>query len=114
MDIAHRAASTSSGSCQVVSTAAALHAYAAEIRDAELARALARLDDLSAADAVVVQALAERIVGRLLDRPVTLLKADAEGAKMAHVLRKLFRLEPEAERPARRAGESPTTVAQQR
>jgi len=72
----------------------ALRAYAAEICDAEVARALARLQGLSAPDAFVVRALGERIVGKVLDRPMALLEAHAEGANMARVLRQLFRLEP--------------------
>jgi hypothetical protein len=87
---------------QVVPTIAALRAYAAEIRDAEVAHALARLGDLSPREALVVRALAQRIVGRLLHRPMTALRADAEGANMARVLRQLFQLEPEAEQPGRR------------
>jgi glutamyl-tRNA reductase len=84
---------------QVVPTIAALRAYAAEVRDAEIAHALARLGDLSPRDAFVVRALAQRIVGKLLHRPLTALKADPEGANMAQVLRQLFQLEPEAEQP---------------
>jgi glutamyl-tRNA reductase len=81
---------------QVVPTIGALRAYAAAIRDAEIAHALARLGDLSPRDAFVVRALAQRIVGKLLHRPLTALKADAEGANMAQVLRQLFQLEPDA------------------
>jgi glutamyl-tRNA reductase len=82
---------------QVVPTIAALRAYAAEVRDAEVEHALARLADLSPRDAFVVRALAQRIVGKLLHRPLTVLKADAEGANMAQVLRQLFQLEPDAD-----------------
>ena len=82
---------------QVVPTIAALRAYAAEVRDAEIAHALARLGDLSPRDAFVVRALAQRIVGKLLHRPLTVLKGDAEGANMAQVLRQLFQLEPEGD-----------------
>jgi glutamyl-tRNA reductase len=82
---------------QVVPTIAALRAYAAEVRDAEIAHALARLGDLPARDAFVVRALAQRIVGKLLHRPLTVLKADAEGANMAQVLRQLFQLELDTE-----------------
>jgi glutamyl-tRNA reductase len=78
---------------QVVPTIAALRAYAAEVRDAEVQHALERLGDLSTRDAFVVRALAQRIVGKLLHRPITVLKADAEGANMAQVLRALFQLE---------------------
>jgi glutamyl-tRNA reductase len=84
---------------QVVPTIAALRAQAAEIHDAEVARALARLGHLSEADAFVIRAMAQRIVGTLLQRPMTALRADAEGANMAHVLQRLFGLEPMAETP---------------
>jgi glutamyl-tRNA reductase len=82
---------------QVVPTIGALRAYAAEVRDAEVAHALARLGDLPPRDAFVVRALAQRIVGKLLHRPLTVLKADAEGANMAQVLRQLFQLELDGE-----------------
>jgi glutamyl-tRNA reductase len=82
---------------QVVPTIAALRAYAAEVRDAEVEHALARMGDVSPRDAFIVRALAQRIVGKLLHRPLTVLKADAEGANMAQVLRQLFQLEPIAE-----------------
>jgi glutamyl-tRNA reductase len=82
---------------QVVPTIAALRAYAAEVRDTEIAHALARLGELSPRDAFIIRALAQRIVGKLLHRPLTVLKADAEGANMAQVLRQLFQLEVDAE-----------------
>jgi glutamyl-tRNA reductase len=82
---------------QVVPTIAALRAYAADVRDAEVEHALARLGDLPARDAFVVRALAQRIVGKLLHRPLTVLKADPEGANMAQVLRQLFQLEHDAD-----------------
>jgi hypothetical protein len=81
----------------VIATIAALRTYAVEIRDAEVTRALARLENLSARDAFVVRALAQRIVDELLRGPMTVLEVDAEGANMAHILRQLFQLEPEAE-----------------
>jgi glutamyl-tRNA reductase len=84
---------------QVVPTIAALRAYAADVRDTEIAHALARLGDLSPRDAFVVRALAQRIVGKLLHRPLSVLKADAEGANMAQVLRQLFQLELDVEPP---------------
>jgi glutamyl-tRNA reductase len=82
---------------QVVPTIAALRAYAAEVRDAEVDHALARLGDLSPRDAFVVRALAQRIVGKLLHRPLTVLRADPEGANMAQILRRLFQLELDSE-----------------
>jgi glutamyl-tRNA reductase len=95
----HCSRSVSSCACQVVPTIAALRSYATEIRDAEVTRALARLGNVSAGDAVVVRALAQRIVDRLLHRPAMLLEGDSEGANMAHVIRQLFQLQPEAEWP---------------
>jgi len=84
---------------QVVPTIAALRTYAADVRDAEVEHALARLGDLSPRDAFVVRALAQRIVGKLLHRPLTVLKADAEGANMAQVLRQLFQLDLDTDQP---------------
>ncbi len=95
---------------QVVPTIAALRAYAADVRDAEVAHALARLGDLSPRDAFVVRALAQRIVGKLLHRPLTVLKADAEGANMAQVLWKLFQLELDAEPEAACPSAGPSDV----
>ena len=83
-------------SCDVVPTVVALRAYAAEICDAEVAHALARLEGLSGRDAFVVRALAERIVGNVVDRPIARLQTHPEGANMARILRQLFQLEPEA------------------
>ena len=77
----------------VVPTVEALQVYAAKICDAEVARALGRLGTLSTRDVLVVRALGHRIVRSLLQRPMTVLTADAEGANMAHVLRELFQLE---------------------
>jgi glutamyl-tRNA reductase len=96
---------------QVVPTIAALRAYAAGVRDAEIAHALARLGDLSPRDAFVVRALAQRIVGKLLHRPLTVLKADAEGANMAQVLGQLFQLELDAEQPGCPSDVRASTVA---
>jgi glutamyl-tRNA reductase len=85
---------------QVVPTIAALRAYAAQVRDSELARALARLNELPPRDVFVIQALAQRIVAKLLHRPLTVLKADAEGANMAQMLQQLFQLELDAQHDA--------------
>ena len=85
---------------QVVPTIAALRAYATDVRDAEIERALARLGDSSPQTAFVVRALAQRIVGKLLHRPLTVLKADAEGANMAQIVRQLFQLDLDASQPA--------------
>lgn len=95
---------------QVVPTIAALRAYAAHVRDSEVAHALARLGDLSPRDVFVIQALAQRIVGKLLHRPLTVLKADAEGANMAQVLQQLFQLELHTEHDAECPASAPADV----
>ena len=92
-DVAFHPQSTPPRSGEVLPTVAALRAYAAEIRDAEVARALARLGDLPPRDAFVVRALAERVVGRLLDGPTIVLETVADGANTAHVVRRLFQLD---------------------
>jgi glutamyl-tRNA reductase len=81
---------------------ARLHAHAHSIRAAELERALSRLSGLSARDQDVVRALAERITSKLLHDPTMVLKRDPEGANMASMLDRLFRLATadEPEHPA--------------
>jgi glutamyl-tRNA reductase len=78
---------------QVTPTIVELRAYADQIRDGELDRALARLNGLGPAEQQVVRAMAERIVGRMLHRPLSMLKGDAEGDNMARALRRLFQLD---------------------
>jgi glutamyl-tRNA reductase len=68
-------------------------------RDAELARALSRLPELTPREEAVVRDLAGAIVNKLLHRPVTTLKAAPEGANMARVLYDLFDL-PQPSVPA--------------
>jgi len=94
-ELPHHSQPVPSAACHAAPTIAALRAYATEIRDAEVARALARLGGLAARDKLLVQALAERIVSKLLHRPLTALAADGAGADTALVLRQLFQLEPE-------------------
>ena len=77
----------------VVPTVARLRERADSVRDAELARALARLPLLSARERRVVTGLARRIVSKLLHEPTMALKKDPEGANMAVVLRRLFALD---------------------
>jgi glutamyl-tRNA reductase len=77
---------------EVAPAIAALRGQAEAIRDAEVARALARLPGLNPREAEVVRALAGGIVNKLLHRPVTRLKADPEGANMARVVHDLFGL----------------------
>ena len=78
---------------QVVPTITDLRAYGEIIRDAEMRRALSRLPGLTNQQITIVESLAQRIVGKLLHRPLTMLKHDAEGGNMAHVLRYLFQLD---------------------
>ena len=70
----------------------ALRSHAEAIRDTELARALARLNELTPREEAVVRDLAGAIVNKLLHRPVTTLKAAPEGANMARVVYDLFDL----------------------
>lgn len=78
---------------QVVPTITDLRAYGETIRDAEMRRVLGRLSGLSPQQITIIESLAQRIVGKLLHRPLTMLKHDAEGGNMAHVLRYLFQLD---------------------
>lgn len=76
----------------VTPTIRALHAQAAAIRDAEVARTLARLPGLSPREQAAVQYLAEALVNKLLHGPVTTLKAAPEGANLAEAVQQLFAL----------------------
>lgn len=77
----------------VLPTVAGLRQHADAVRDAELARALARLPLLSARERRVVVGLARRIVSKLMHEPTTALKEDPEGANIAVTVRRLFALE---------------------
>lgn len=79
---------------EVVPTIAALRQRAEEIRQAELARALARLGHLSERDRQVVSALSVAIVNKLLHRPITRLKEVADSRSYSRALRDLFGLDP--------------------
>lgn len=87
----------------VAPAVSALHDHAGAIRDGEVARALARLPDLSARDEAVVRDLAAAIVNKLLHRPVTTLKNADEGVALARVVEDLFGLDtpPPDRLPAR-------------
>jgi glutamyl-tRNA reductase len=74
---------------------ARLHQHALRIRQAELDRALARLAHLSERDREIVRALAERVTSKLLHDPTLALKRDPEGANMALMLERMFRLTPD-------------------
>jgi len=78
----------------VASTIAQLHARANAIREAELARALARLPDLDGPARAVVRDLATRMMAKLLHEPTRALKRDPEGVNMAVVVERLFALGP--------------------
>jgi len=78
----------------VASTIAQLHARANGIREAELARALARLPNLDGPARAVVRDLATRMMAKLLHEPTLALKRDPEGVNMAVVVERLFALGP--------------------
>jgi glutamyl-tRNA reductase len=80
---------------EVVPTIAALRQHAEGIREAELAKALARLGDLSDRDRDTIGALTSAIVNKLLHQPVVRLKersADHDGRQYAPAVRALFDL----------------------
>jgi len=78
----------------VASTIAQLHARADAIREAELARAMARLPNLDGPARAVVRDLATRMTAKLLHEPTLALKRDPEGVNMAVVVERLFALGP--------------------
>lgn len=75
---------------RVAPTIARLHAHAGAIGDAELARALARLPELSPRARAVVGELAARIVAKLLHEPTLVLKRDPEAANLSLIVERLF------------------------
>lgn len=85
---------------EVAPAIARLHDHAHRIRAAELDRALARLPGLSAREQDVIRALADRITSKLLHDPTIALKRDPEGANMALMLARLFRLPPPGDDPS--------------
>ena len=78
----------------VAPTIARLHARAATVREAEVARALSRLPDLTPQARLVLRDLATRLTSKLLHEPTVALKRDPEGVNMAIVVERLFALEP--------------------
>lgn len=76
----------------VASTVARLHARAGAIRDAEVERALGRLQGAAPEVRAVIGELATRVVGKLLHGPTLALKRDPEGANAALVVERLFAL----------------------
>jgi len=82
-------------SLDVVPAIASLRARAEEIRDAELRRAESRLGPLTDAQRQAVEALASRIVDKLLHLPTIRMKqaaAAADGVSYAEAVRHLFGL----------------------
>ena len=88
-------------SLDVVPAITQLRARAEEIRRAELARAEGRLGRMSDADRNAVESLTSQIVNKLLHLPTVRMKeaaAGADGAVYADAVRRLFDLDPGAER----------------
>ncbi len=82
-------------SLEVVPTITALCDKAEGIRQAELAKALSKLGDLSDRDREKVNALTIAIVNKILHQPITRLKSHSNGRsgrEYAHALRDLFDL----------------------
>jgi len=80
---------------EVVPTIAALRTQAERIREAELAKALARLGPLAERDRETLEALTSAIVNKLLHQPTVQLKqraGDHDGRRYAPALRALFQL----------------------
>jgi glutamyl-tRNA reductase len=80
---------------EVVPTITALRARADAIREAELAKAYARLGDLSERDRETIDALTAAIVNKLLHQPIVRLKersGDHDGRQYAPAARALFAL----------------------
>ena len=68
------------------------------IKDAELTRALEKLESLSEDDKYVVELMASRIIGKILHHPLTNLKKESSssmGALYVDSIKKLFELEKE-------------------
>ena len=85
-------------SLDVVPAIASLRAHAEEIRQGELAKAEARLGDLSDAERRAVESVTAQIVNKLLHLPTIRLKeaaAAADGVVYADAVRHLFGLEDE-------------------
>jgi len=83
-------------SLDVVPTIVALRKQVETMRQAELERALHRLDNLSERDHEVIQALTKRIVNKILHHPMVRLKEHASqqnGYAYAEVVRELFDLD---------------------
>jgi glutamyl-tRNA reductase len=88
-------------SLDVEPTIVGLRRQANAIREAEVERALRRLPDLRDGDRAIIQAMAKRIVNKLLHQPTVCLKQHAscsDGYEYAEVTRDLFGLDGKADR----------------
>ncbi|MGD2164504.1 MAG: glutamyl-tRNA reductase [Anaerolineae bacterium] len=89
-------------SLDMVPTIVALRKQAHTMREAEVERALRRLPELTESDEQIVQAMAKRIVNKLLHHPTICLKAHAgcsDGYHYAKVARDLFGVDGKGEQP---------------
>lgn len=67
-----------------------LKAYAEEIRQGELRRALTHLPELTEAEQHTIEALTATIVNKLLHQPIVALKDPASGSRVAETVREMF------------------------
>jgi len=77
----------------VVPTIVALREWAESIREAEVAKALRRMHNLSDRDRVIINALSSSIVNKLLHPPTVGLKEQEDGRCYVEAIRELFRLD---------------------
>lgn len=87
-------------SLDVVPTIVDLRRWAHTMRDTEVQKALRRLPDLSSNEREIIQAMAKRIVNKLLHHPTVCLKNQAsssDGCTYAEVTRDLFGLDRKEE-----------------
>ncbi len=97
-------------SLEVTPTIVALRARADEIKQAEVSKALARLQDLSPQERGVVEGLAAAIVNKLLHGPLVTLKDESTsggGALFVEAARRFFGLDEQA-----KAGRPDASVAE--
>ncbi|HEC21722.1 MAG TPA: glutamyl-tRNA reductase [Chloroflexi bacterium] len=97
------------GSRQIIPVITELRRWAAGVAEAEVERALSRLGDPGPREREVIEALARRLVNKLLHRPTVYLKgqaADGRGYLYASAVRELFALgEPEDQPEGTRDGD---------
>jgi glutamyl-tRNA reductase len=83
-------------SLDVVPTIVELRGQVECVRQAELERALRRLDNLSDRERDIIQAMTKRVVNKILHQPIVRLKERAngrDGYQYAEVVRDLFGLD---------------------